>query len=63
MQVALIIIWRGEDRLHNCNYWQYLGGGGGGGGSWVSFGGRLSCLAQASPTPPSLDETLHAACA
>ena len=31
--------WLGEGRLHNYNYWQYLGGGGGGGGSWVSLGG------------------------
>ena len=53
---------RGECRLHNYNYWQYLGGkvffwGGGGGG-----GGKLSCLGggggEASPAPPSLDETL-----
>ena len=40
-----------QDRLHN---WQYLGGGGGGGG-----GEKLSCLGgEASPAPPSLDETL-----
>ena len=31
---------RGEGRLHNYNYWQYLGGGGGGGGGGVgSVGG------------------------
>ena len=37
---------RGEGRLHNYNYWQYLAWGGGG-GSWVSLGGgggELSCL-------------------
>ena len=35
--------WRGEGRPHNYNI---LGGGGGGGGgvSWVSLGGKLSCL-------------------
>ena len=50
---------RGEGRLHNYNYWQYLGGGGGGGGG----GGELSCLGGgggASPAPPSLVETLLA---
>ena len=59
--------WRGEGRLHNSNYWQYLGGGGGGGGSWVSLGGKLSCLGGGGggaspvppPPPPSLDETLR----
>ena len=53
---------RGEGRLHNYNYWQYLGGklgqfffgggGGGGGGEVELFGG------EASPAPPSLDAIL-----
>ena len=49
---------RGEGRLHNYNYWQYLGGevgsvwGGGGGGG----GGELSCFG--GKLPPSLDEIL-----
>ena len=51
---------RGEGRLHNYNFWQYLGGEVG-----SVFGGKLSCLGgggggggEASPAPPSLDETL-----
>ena len=42
---------QGEGRLHNYNYWQYLGVG----GSWGEvelFGG------EASPALPPLDETL-----
>ena len=37
---AAVRPWRGEGRLLNYNYWQYLGGGGGGGEvrSW-SLGG------------------------
>ena len=30
---------RGEGRLRNYNYWQYLGGGGGGGGGGEGEGG------------------------
>ena len=36
---------RGEGRLHNCNYWQYLGGSLGG-------GGKLSCLGGKFPLCP-----------
>ena len=34
-------------------FWQYLRGG-----SWVKLEGKLSCSGEASPAPPSLDETL-----
>ena len=50
-----------EGSLHNCNYWQYLGGGGGGGGGEVGsvWGGEVELFGrEASPAPPSLDETL-----
>ena len=45
---------RGEGRVH-FKIIIILGGGGGGGGSWVSLGGGGG---EASPAPPSLDETL-----
>ena len=41
--------------------WGGGGGGGGGGGSWVSLGGGGKAElfgGEASPAPPSLDETL-----
>ena len=51
--------WRGEDRLHNYNYCQYLGGGGGG-GKLGQFGGEVELFGGGGPShaPPSLDETL-----
>ena len=62
--------WQGEGRLHNYNIFGEGGGGGGGGvgsvwgGSWVSLGGKLSCLGgklpppPPPPPPPPQDETL-----
>ena len=45
---------RGEGRLHNYNYWQYLGGGG---GKLVQFGGEVELFGGggggASPAPPT----------
>ena len=51
--------WRGEGRLHIYSIGNVLWGPGGGGGG----GGVGSVWGEASPAPPSLDDTLPLACA